>query len=267
MVERNDEMEDLYAMLSECSLVGNPKEWWIDSEATHNVCDDKELFASYVPAGPNETIFMGNSAIAKIEGVGKIDLKMTSGKVVTLNNVLHVPEIRKNLVSTGLLIKNRFKCIFVSEKVVIRYARNSKAYRFLVHKSENPDIHINTVIESDNVEFFENIYPYKYECKSSIEKSKRPREEENESTFNEENPRSSKHQRTTTSFGPDFLTFLLENEPQTFKEAMSSSEAQYWKETVNSEIESILSNHTWELVDLPPENKPLGVLSGFSKGK
>ena len=39
---------------------------------------------------------------------------------------------------------------------------------------------------------------------------------------------------------------------------MKSSEAQYWKEAVNSEVESILNNHTWELVDLPPVNKPLG---------
>ena len=31
-----------------------------------------------------------------------------------------------------------------------------------------------------------------------------------------------------------------------------------WKETVNSEIESILSNHAWELIDLPRGNKPLG---------
>ena len=39
---------------------------------------------------------------------------------------------------------------------------------------------------------------------------------------------------------------------------MKSSEAQYLKEAVNSEVESILNNHTWELVDLPPGNKPLG---------
>ncbi|XP_075077906.1 uncharacterized protein LOC142164246 [Nicotiana tabacum] len=59
--------------------------------------------------GPDETIFMGNSSTAKIEGVGKIALKMMSGKIVTLNQVLHVPEIRKNLVSTSLLVKNGFK--------------------------------------------------------------------------------------------------------------------------------------------------------------
>ncbi|XP_070012987.1 uncharacterized protein [Nicotiana sylvestris] len=119
MVENAQEMEDLCAMLSECNLVGNPKEWWIDSGATRHVCANKELFSSYAPAGPDETIFMGNSSTTKIEGVGKIALKMTSGKIVTLNQVLHVPEIRKNLVSTSLLVKNGFKYIFVSNSVVL----------------------------------------------------------------------------------------------------------------------------------------------------
>ena len=62
----------------------------------------------------------------------------------------------------------------------------------------------------------------------------------------------------STLFGYDFVTFLFESEPQTFKEAMLSSDSTSWKEAVNSEIESILSNHTWELVDLTPENKLLG---------
>ena len=30
-----------------------------------------------------------------------------------------------------------------------------------------------------------------------------------------------------------------------------------WKEAINSEIDSILHNHTWELVNLPPGCKPL----------
>ena len=43
--------------------------------------------------------------------------------------------------------------------------------------------------------------------------------------------------------------YLLEVEPQSFKEAMSSpDEAPYWKESINDEVESILKNHTWELV-------------------
>ena len=38
--------------------------------------------------------------------------------------------------------------------VFIGYATNSKACRFCVHKFEHPDIHDNTVMESDSAEFF-----------------------------------------------------------------------------------------------------------------
>ena len=62
---------------------------------------------------------MGNTATARIAGTGKVMLKLISGKVLTLNNVLHVPTFRKNLVSVALLVKNRFKCVLVSYKVVI----------------------------------------------------------------------------------------------------------------------------------------------------
>ena len=54
----------------------------------------------------------------------------------------------------------------------IGYAVNSKACRFLIHKSDNPGIHVNTIIKSDNIEFFENIYPYKIESDSTSERPK-----------------------------------------------------------------------------------------------
>ncbi|PHT58062.1 hypothetical protein CQW23_00425 [Capsicum baccatum] len=142
--------------------------------------------------------------------------------------------------------------------VFIGYAKRSKACQFLVHKFEHPDINKNTVIESDNAKFFENIYPYKTRHEQSSRGSKRPRDEPSENVYNKDNPRHSTRQRTSTTFGSDFVTFLLENEPQTFKEAMSSSDSSFWKEAVNSEIDSILSNHTWKLIDLPPGNKSLG---------
>ncbi|XP_070006796.1 uncharacterized protein [Nicotiana sylvestris] len=64
-IEKNNDIDDLCAILSECNLVGNSREWWIDSGATRHVCANKELFTSYALAGPNETVFMANSATAK----------------------------------------------------------------------------------------------------------------------------------------------------------------------------------------------------------
>ena len=39
---------------------------------------------------------------------------------------------------------------------------------------------------------------------------------------------------------------------------MTGPEAPFRIEAVNYEIESIMQNHTWELVDLSPGSKPLG---------
>ncbi|KAF3636333.1 putative BTB/POZ domain-containing protein-like [Capsicum annuum] len=65
MIESNKECDDLCAMFSECSLVGNPREWWMDSGATRYVCANKELFSSFAPAQVEEIIYMANSAMAK----------------------------------------------------------------------------------------------------------------------------------------------------------------------------------------------------------
>ena len=50
----------------------------------------------------------------------------------------------------------------------------------MVHESEHPDIHDNTVMKSDSAEFFEHIYPYKTRFESSSGRSKQPREEPKE---------------------------------------------------------------------------------------
>ncbi|XP_070007753.1 uncharacterized protein [Nicotiana sylvestris] len=108
--------------------IENLKEWWIGSRATRHVCAVKEAFATYSIVGPKEEISIGNNATTKIEGYRKIFLKMTSGKVLTLNSVLHVPTIRKKLVSTSLLVKNGFKCVFVSDKVFSTPSQGGKKY-------------------------------------------------------------------------------------------------------------------------------------------
>ena len=147
--------------------------------------------------------------------------------------------------------------------VFIGYANNSNAYRFLVYDSSIPDIHKNTIMESRNASFFENVFPCKSIKEASMSKRAHETIEENSQDQNleeeiEVEPRRSKRARTENSFGPDFLTYMLDAEPQTFKEAITSSEGPLWKEAIDSEIQSILQNHTWELVDLPSGCKPLG---------
>ena len=111
---------DLTAVISEVNLVGsNPMEWWIDTGANRHVCSDKMMFSTFEPIDTGEKVFMGNSATSDIKGQGKVVLKMTSGKELTLTNVLYVPEIRKNLVSGSLLNSHGFWLVFESDKFVL----------------------------------------------------------------------------------------------------------------------------------------------------
>ena len=83
-------------VVSEVNIIkSNLREWWIDTCVSRHVCSDKEMFITFEPACNREKLFMVNSATSKIEGQGKVILKMTSGKESTLNNVLYVLDIRK----------------------------------------------------------------------------------------------------------------------------------------------------------------------------
>ena len=43
IVEEMKDTDDLCAMISDCNLVGNPKEWFLDSRETIHICSAKEV--------------------------------------------------------------------------------------------------------------------------------------------------------------------------------------------------------------------------------
>ncbi|KAL2226387.1 UNVERIFIED_CONTAM: hypothetical protein Sindi_1997400 [Sesamum indicum] len=71
-------------------------------------------------------------------------------------------------------------------------------------------------------------------------------------------PKRSKRARIVKNFESDFVTYDIEDDPITFKDAMASEEAKQWKETAKSDMDSIVSNGTWVLVDLPPRCTTIG---------
>ena len=62
------------------------------------------------------------------------------------------------------------------------------------------------------------------------------------------------------SFGDDFTVYLVDNTPTSIVEAHASSDADHWKEAVQSEMDLILSNGTWELTERPYDCKPVGCM-------
>jgi hypothetical protein len=165
--------------------------------------------------------------------------------------------------------------------VFLGYAHHNIAYRFLVIKSEIPNVHVDTFLESHDVTFFENIFPMKnsygmsslptnvivdtspkpFEIFDHVEYTPEPIHEEIDS----EPARRSKRPRNAKSFSDDFTVYLVDDTPKTIIETFASPDADDWKEAVHSEMDSILSNGAWELVDRPYGCKPMGCKWLFKK--
>ena len=57
---------DLIDVISKVNLMGsNPKEWWIDTDATHHVCLDKKMFSTFEPIKTRERCSWGTLPIQK----------------------------------------------------------------------------------------------------------------------------------------------------------------------------------------------------------
>ena len=57
--------------------------------------------------------------------------------------------------------------------------------------------------------------------------------------------------------GLDYVNYTDANEPTSYEEAIVSPDADTWLQDMQSELDSIKENNTWELVELPAKWKPL----------
>ena len=62
---------------------------------------------------------------------------------------------------------------------------------------------------------------------------------------------------TTKSFGDDYIMYLVNDTPRIIGKTYSSSDADLWKEAIRSEMNSIIFNGTWEVVECPYKCKPI----------
>ncbi|GJT03083.1 zinc finger, CCHC-type containing protein [Tanacetum coccineum] len=93
--------------------------WWVDSGATLHVCKDRCWFKTYDSMNDGSILHRGNESTTLVHGRGCVDLRFSSGKIVSLFNVLHVPNIRKNLVSSSILNNCGYKQVIESNKFIL----------------------------------------------------------------------------------------------------------------------------------------------------
>ena len=74
--------------------------WTVDSGAMHHVVRDRSEFVEFhrISSG-SQWIYLGNSTRIEVKGVGTCKLDLQGGRILYIHDVLHSPEIRRNLVS------------------------------------------------------------------------------------------------------------------------------------------------------------------------
>jgi hypothetical protein len=156
--------------------------------------------------------------------------------------------------------------------VFLGYAIHSVGYRFLIINSSVPKMAVDTIMESRDAIFLKDEFPMKINTPGMsshdsifVPESHEPvihADDETQGEIPKEDnntvTQKSKRQRVVKSFGEDFIMYLVDDTPTTIAEAYSSLDADLWKEAVQSEMNSIMSNGTWEVVDHPYGCKPVG---------
>uniref|UniRef100_A0A2N9FGL6 CCHC-type domain-containing protein n=1 Tax=Fagus sylvatica TaxID=28930 RepID=A0A2N9FGL6_FAGSY len=84
------------------STDGLNNSWLLDSACSFHVTPHRNWFDTYRSINCG-SVRMGNDATCTIIGMGTIKIKMSDGVVRTLEEVRHIPDMRKNLISLGTL--------------------------------------------------------------------------------------------------------------------------------------------------------------------
>nr|GMD23918.1 zinc finger, CCHC-type [Ipomoea batatas] len=121
----SDSSEYFIDMISEVCVMQTDDSWWVDTGATRHVCKEINLYKIYRSLEDGPSLYMGNDSMVKVKGIGQVELLLTFGKKLTLTDVYHAPDVRKNLVSDIVLNKCGFKLVFEADRFILSKAKRT----------------------------------------------------------------------------------------------------------------------------------------------
>jgi hypothetical protein len=104
------------------STDGLNNSWLLDSACSFHVTPHRNWFDIYRSINCG-SVRMGNDATCTIIGMGTIKIKMSDGVVRTLEEVRHIPDMRKNLISLGSLDSKGYS--YKSENEIMKVSKGA----------------------------------------------------------------------------------------------------------------------------------------------
>ena len=88
--------------------------WVIDSGASFHATAHKEYLKNYVQ-GDFGKVYLGDDEPCDIIGKGDVQIKLPNGSIWQLNDVRHVPSLKRNLISVGQLASSGHVTVFADD--------------------------------------------------------------------------------------------------------------------------------------------------------
>ena len=96
--------------------------WILDSGSAYHLCRDKEMFSTYATC--DRLVWMVNNMANRVIGKRTVRFRMADGRSLKLTKVRHVPSLRKNLISIGMLDSKG--CSFETSRITLRVSKENK---------------------------------------------------------------------------------------------------------------------------------------------
>ena len=90
--------------------------WYLDSGTSFHMTRDKEIFSDLEEKDLQMHIEMGDDGQYSATMIGTITFQRQSGKPLQLKDVIHVPSLKKNLVSVAMLEDRGYDVVFSEVK-------------------------------------------------------------------------------------------------------------------------------------------------------
>ncbi|GJY04934.1 zinc finger, CCHC-type containing protein, partial [Tanacetum coccineum] len=243
-----------------------------ECKSQENAIKDRCWFKTYEPVEDGSILYMGDDHFAPVHGKESVVLELSSGKSITLFNVLYVSKLCKNLISGPVLNKCGYKQVYESDKYILSksgvfvgfgYYNNGM---FMLNLNKVPDdsgsVYMAVVrlpdpkrktlgekgIDCIFVGYAEHSKAYRfYIIELSDFVSINIIIESRDAIFNENHfssiprlkdiiPNSDESQRDDQSNDVPSETLKPQEDPITYSEATKSRDAAFWKEAIGDEI-------------------------------
>eukprot|EP00253_Pinus_taeda_P027232 PITA_27232 len=94
--------------------------WFLDSGASFHMTGDRDLFSDLEDKDLGVHIEMGDDGRYSATGISTISFERESGKPFVLKEVMHVPGLKKNLISVAMLEDKGYDVVFSEGKAFLR---------------------------------------------------------------------------------------------------------------------------------------------------